>query len=314
MRRRLFLIRAAAAGAAVLGGLWLKDHVIWRRPETVFANGVDSGWSPFVRSQTLLPTLRVQVAGREVTALVDSGAQYSVVDRQLVAGLGLDDLFDMPLIAYGLDGRAQMGRGVTLSLRAGGLAVDGLRAGILDLGPLARAEGLGAPLILGQDLLMQTAVQMDLRRRRLRFLADAAGALSQAYRPLPVRRSGTALMAEATVEGAVISALVDTGSSALLALSEPAAEEAGLLDGRAEEEGTSIVLGGVAAARMIRSRTVTLGDEQWRNVQTAVYPARVLPNYPQALLGMEAFAGRDIILDLKRGRLHLAPLMDVTVN
>jgi len=30
-------------------------------------------------------------------------------------------------------------------------------------------------------------------------------------------------------------------------------------------------------------------------------------------LGMEAFAGRDIILNLGDGQLHLAPLMDVTI-
>lgn len=313
MRRRSFLIRAAAAAAAVGGGLWLKDHVLWRRPALTFGADGTSGWLPFAAPRTLLPTTRVRLAGREFTALIDSGAQYSVIDRRLVAELGLDDVFDMPLIAYGVDGRAQVGRGVTLDLALGEAKVGRLRAGILDLGPLSEDEGLGAPLILGQDLLMQAALEMDLRQRRLRLLSKAEQGLTPAYRALPVRRAGTALMADMTVEGTSVRALVDTGSSSLLALSEGVAGAAGLLDGRPEQAGSSIVLGGVARARMIRAQGVELGGERWRNVVTAVYADRALPNYPDALLGMEAFAGRDVILALSDGALHLAPLMDVTI-
>ncbi|MCZ4108773.1 retropepsin-like aspartic protease [Brevundimonas diminuta] len=313
MNRRTLLIRAGAAAAAVGGGLWLKDHVLWRRPSVTFGADGTSGWLGFVAPRTLLPTVRVRLAGRELTALIDSGAQYSVIDRRLVAELGLDDLFDMPLIAYGVDGRPQMGRGVTLDLAVGTARVGRLRAGILDLGPLGGDEGLGAPLILGQDLLMEAALEMDLRRRRLRLLDEARTALAPAYRPLPVRRSGTALVVEVVVEGAPVRAVVDTGSSSLLALSDEAARTAGLLDGRPEQLGSSIVLGGVARTRMVRAQSVALGGEAWRNVATAVYAGRALPNYPEALLGMEAFAGRNVILNLGDGRLHLAPLMDVTI-
>ena len=313
MNRRSLLIRAGAAAAAVGGGLWLKDHVLWRRPSVTFGADGTSGWLEFVAPRTLLPTVPVRLAGRELTALVDSGAQYSVIDRRLVAELGLDRFFDMPLIAYGVDGRAQMGRGVTLDLTVGAARIERLRAGILDLGPLSEEEGLGTPLILGQDLLMQAALEMDLRRRRLRLISEAQMGRSPAYRAMSVRRSGSALIAEVVVEGVRVEAVVDTGSSALLALSEGAAQSTGLLDGRPEQEGSSIVLGGVARARLIEARTVGLGDEMWRDVTVAVYADRALPNYPDALLGMEAFAGRDIILNLGDGQLHLAPLMDVTI-
>ncbi|MFY0398136.1 aspartyl protease family protein [Brevundimonas naejangsanensis] len=313
MNRRSLFIRAGAAVAAVGGGLWLKDHVLWRRPGVTFGADGSSGWLQFVAPRTLLPTVSVRLAGRELTALIDSGAQYSVIDRRLVAELGLDRFFDMPLIAYGVDGRAQMGRGVTLDLTFGEARIDRLRAGILDLGPLSEEEGLGAPLILGQDLLMQAGLEMDLRRRRLRLFRKAQTELSPAYRAMPVRRAGTSLIADTVVEGVRVQAVLDTGSSALLAVSEGVAQSAGLLDGRPEREGSSIVLGGVARARLIEAKSVALGSETWRDVTIAVYADRALPNYPDALLGMEAFAGRDIILNLGDGQLHLAPLMDVTI-
>ena len=314
MRRRSFLIRAGAAAAAVGGGLWLKDHVIWRRPTLRFPDGGTSGWLAFVVNDAATPTVRVRIAGREITALIDSGAQYSVIDRTLVTALGLTTFFDMPLVAYGVGGQPQVGRGVTLDLTIGSLAVAGLRTAILDLGPLAEAAGLGAPLVLGQDLLGEAVLDLDMKRRRVRLIDPGAHVVSPALRSVPVRRSGTALTTEVTIEGAVIRAVVDTGFSALIALSQGAAEAAGLMDGRAETAGSSIVLGGVARARVIEAKTVTFGDDLWRSIRTPVFADSPLPNYPDALLGVAAFADRQATLDLGRGRLHVSPMMDLTVG
>jgi predicted aspartyl protease len=314
MRRRSFLIRAGAAAAAVGGGLWLKDHVIWRRPRLTFPEGGTSGWSPFVVHDAATPTVRVRIAGRDVTALIDSGAQYSVIDRALVGALGLTTFFDMPMVAYGVGGRAQVGRGVTLDLTIGGMAVTGLRAAILDLGPIADEAGLGAPLVLGQDLLGEAVLELDLKRRRARLADPDLHVVSPALRSVPVRRSGTALTAEVTIEGAVMRAVIDTGFSSLIALSQGAAEAAGLLDGRAETAGSSIVLGGVARARVIEVKTVTFGDDLWRAVATPVFASSPLPNYPDALLGIEAFEEREVALDVGRGRLHVSAQMDLTVG
>jgi predicted aspartyl protease len=49
---------------------------------------------------------------------------------------------------------------------------------------------------------------------------------------VPVKRSGTALTAEVTVEGAVMRAVIDTGFSSLIALSQGAADAAGRQRGR----------------------------------------------------------------------------------
>ena len=314
MRRRSFLIRAGAAVAAVGGGLWLKDHVIWRRPTLRFPDDGASGWLPFAVAGAATPTVRMRIAGREVTALIDSGAQYSVIDRALVEALGLTRFFDMPLVAYGVGGQPQVGRGVTLDLTVGGLAVSGLRTAILDLGPLASAAGLGAPMVLGQDLLGEAVLDLDMKRRRARLSDPGAHVVSPALRPVPVQRSGTAMTAEVTIEGAVIRAVVDTGFSSLVALGQGAAEAAGLLDGRAETVSSSIVLGGVAQARVIEAKTVTFGDDLWRSVSVPVFAVGPLPHAPEALLGVAAFEGRDVAIDLGRGRLHVAPQMDLTVG
>lgn len=302
-------------GAAVGGGWWLKDNVIWRRPDLTFDPA--GGWLDWDAPRTNLPTVRATVGGRAVRALIDSGAQFSVIDRRLFAELDQGSnwarTFDMPLLAYGVGGRAQLGKGTTLAVGLGATRIDTLRAAILDLGPLAHADGLGTPLILGQDVLSQGLLDIDAEARRLRLLPPGSD-VPDHVAPVDVRRVGRALGTTITVEGATIEAVIDTGASGLLSLSREAAQGAGLLDGRARDAGSSLVLGGSAASTVVEARTVTFGDQLYRRVRTAIYGDVTIPGYPVALIGMEAFEGRRLIMDMGGGRLLVSRMLDLTVG
>lgn len=313
MNRRNLLVRLGLLAGGLGGAWWVRDNVLWRDPAVAFAADGTSGWLDYDEPRAAVPTIRAMVAGRPVRALVDSGAQYSVIDRSLFDALGLTQAFDLPLVAYGVGGGAQMGRGVTLDVEAGGMRITGLRAAILSLGPLATEAGLAAPLILGQDVLGETVLDVDAEGRRLRFLPRQGHVAPAEVAPIPVRRSRGALTTEVTVEGATIRAVVDTGASALLALGRDAAENAGLLDGRPSQPSSSIVLGGAIAAQVVRARTITVGDQLYRDVETPIYADVSLPGFPTALLGMEAFAGRRLVMDLAGGSLHASRPLDLTV-
>lgn len=313
MNRRGLLIRAGLVAAGVGGAVWLRDHVLWPDPSVAFADDRSTGWLPYAVAQAPTPTVRAVVGGREVNALIDSGAQYSVIDRALFDALGLTRVFEMPLMAYGVGGSPQVGRGVTLEIEVGGARIGGLRTAILELGPLAGAEGLSAPLILGQDVLGVTTLDLDPQARRVRLGRRDVEPLP-GLAPVAVRRGSRGLTAETTVEGAEIEAVIDTGASTLLALSDSAAREAGLMDGRPRREGSSIVLGGVIGSIVVRARTVTFADALYRDVATPIFPDRPLPGFPRALLGMGAFAGRPLRLDLGAGRLWVGREMDLTVG
>lgn len=315
MRRRGFLVRLGLVAAAGAGAWWLRDNVIWAGPRLSLPAGADTtGWLPWARPGLASPTVEATVNGRPVIALVDSGAQYSVIDRALFEDLGQTRTFDVPLVAYGVGGGAQSGRGATLDVQVGPLGLGALRAAVLDLGPLARAEGIGSPLILGQDVLRALTLDLDPPERRLAFIRP------EAYRPAPdmialeVRLERGALATEVSVEGAALTAVVDTGASALLSLSLEAATQAGLLDGRPERSGESLVLGGAIPARIVRARTLTLGDRLYRDAEVAIYGDAPLPGYPRALLGMAAFRDRRLGLDLKAGRLWVSRAMDVRLG
>ena len=315
MNRRSLLIRAAGLATVVGGAWWARETLIWPAPTLAFAGTGATPWLPYARN-ALVPTVRVRLGDREVVALIDSGAQYSVIDSGLVAELpaARRSMFDMPLVAYGVGGGAQVGRGTTLAIDLPGLTIGGLRAAILDLGPLASAEGLQTPLIIGQDVLGQAVLALDPERRHARLVRRDAFVRPPDLAPASVGRAGSAMTAEVTVEGALLTAVVDTGASALLGLSREAATGAGLMDGRPQRGGVSLVLGGAIRSATVEAQTVTFADHLYRRVPVGVFDQPPLPNFPGGLLGMEAFAGRRMAMDLGAGALFVSRPMDLTIS
>ncbi|HYD26760.1 retropepsin-like aspartic protease [Brevundimonas sp.] len=315
MNRRNLLIRAAGLAAVVGAAWWARETLFWPAPDLGFGEDGATPWLPYARRANV-PTVRVRVEGREVIALIDTGAQYSVIDRALVEALPAQrrSIFEMPLVAYGVGGGTQMGRGTTLEVTLPGLVIGKLRAAILDLGPLASDGGLNTPLILGRDVLEHLVLAIDPARRHVRLIAREAFVRPPDLAPATVRRSGGGLVAQVTVEGVALDAVVDTGASSLLALDKATAEAAGLLDGRRQEVGTSLVLGGAMQAAVLEARTVTFADHLYRRVQVGVFDQPPLPNFPGALVGMEAFMGRRAAFDLGAGTLHVSQPLDLTVG
>ena len=116
------------------------------------------------------------------------------------------------------------------------------------------------------------------------------------------------------MEGATVDAVIDTGASAVLAVTRETAEAAGLLDGRARTPGQSIVLGGVVGAETVIVRTLTIGDELYRQAAVAIYDDVAAPGFPKALVGMAAFEDRRLALDLGGPRLFVERPMQITVG
>jgi predicted aspartyl protease len=314
MNRRNLLTRAAGLAVVAGGALWAREQLFWPAPQLVFGAEGTTAWSAYDPSLGV-PTLDVVIDGREVTALVDTGAQVSVLDKawfQTMPERG-HSLFDMPILAHGVGGGAQVGRGASLDLTAAGLSVGKLRAAVMDLGELA-AGPLARPLILGRDMLGQGVLEIDGQQRRTRLHEPERFVAGEDLAMTPTRRASGALAVGIEVEGVAATGVIDTGSASLLSLSRPTAARSGLLDGRPQTETRSLVLGGAVDARMVEARTVAFADQLHRRVRVGVFEASRWPNAPEALIGMAAFAGRRAAVDIGGWRLMISRVLDLTIS
>lgn len=297
------------------GGIWLlRDRVVWPAPRPAFSDGsASSGWLR-TAGDILVPVVDAAVNGEPVRALIDSGAQATVVDRGLAERLGLLTGVAVPVVAFGVGGAPQTGRAVSFEAQLGVLSIRGLRAAAMDLGVLGALRGSGPPvsLVIGQDVLRTVVLDLDLPHGRLAFHAQGlhvppAGSIS-----VIARTRGRELFTDIRVEEVELEVAVDTGLSGTLALSEDVALSTGLLaPGRPMRRIQSLTFGGPTPGREVIAETLEIGDRTLRRAPVSVY-ARGTPSLlPAGLLGSGAFRRTRVVLDLGRSRLLLAPDREV---
>lgn len=313
--RRALLTQLGLLGAAGAGAWWLKREVVFPAPHASFAGPDGSGWLDFALPEPLtavearLSGLRAIPGGvHPVGALIDSGAQTSVLDARTAERLGVRPGAPLPLLAYGVSGRPQVGRAARLDVALGGLVLPGLRVALLDLGPIVEATGGAATLVLGQDVLRQAVLDVDFPGRRLALRPPGFALVPEGGAPAAARLASGELMTAVKVEGAAPAwAVVDTGSSAALALSERAAAAAGLLDGRAATWSAGVTFGGASRSRTVRAARVAFGHVSLEDVAVQIYAGGAAGALPDGLLGAGALDRLQVRLDLARGALGLAP-------
>ena len=304
--RRGFLGGLAWLGAGAAGTWLLREQVFWPTASLdAEAVGGESGWMPFADDRIPLALIKVGLNGATVTALVDSGAQNSLIDRALADRLELAEALAPPMIAYGAGGGSQVGRGADAEVQLGDMTLNRVRAAVLELGPIAEARAGGVGMILGQDLLQVVVADIDFPNRRARFLPREAHAPPPDSRPASAWKNGRALQARLALEGAPVDAIVDTGATAALSLTRSEAGRAGLLDGRTERRTTSIVLGGAVEGAAVRASRIAFAGRTFEDVEVHIIPDSGLPGFPTGLLGLGLLDEERVLLDLGGGSLRL---------
>lgn len=295
----------AAGGAALY---LVRDRIPWPPPKTVFASGDRTTWIPIPGRGGLIE-IPAEAGGHPIRVVVDSGAQFSAIDRELARRLDLPQTLALPMLAYGVSGGPDLTHTVKLDLSLPGLSVHGMRAAALDIAGLSAATGRGFAMLLGRDVLRNLVLEADFPRDRVAFHRPGTWRPPLDAIEVPLKMTGGAPTTPVRIEGAApVDVLVDTGATGVLALSAQAAQVAGLLaPGRKVEQAHSVSLGGLSLDQMARARTVQVAGRTLRNVPVQIYTPSLRGPVPQGLLGT-GFLGRfHMALDLGAGRLFLIP-------
>ncbi|MBU1376437.1 MAG: aspartyl protease family protein [Alphaproteobacteria bacterium] len=304
--RRGLLLRLgllATAGGALF---MVRDRLPWLPLQPRFVNGRDTPWQALPERGGLIE-IPVTVNGTPVRAVVDSGAQFSAIDRTLAARMALPRTLAAPILAYGVSGGPSLSHTVRLDLALPGLAIPDLRAAALDLAAISAATGRDFQLLIGRDVLRHLVVEADFPRARARFLAREAFRAPRDAIVLPLRTKGGAPVIAVRIEDApALDVLVDTGASGVLALSAPAATRAGLLaPGRQVSSAHSVSLGGLSVDRLVTASTIDVGGMTLHQTDVQIYTPAANAPAPSGLLGTGLFRQFRMALDLGGDRLVL---------
>lgn len=305
--RRRFLSRLAVAAVGV-GGVWLaRDRLPGTGPAVRFQQPRGTPWLRLPTNEGLIE-IDVSVEGKPLRALVDSGAEVSAIDGRIAQQLGLSPRVAFPVVAYGVTGGPLVSYAVALDLALPGLWAGGLAAAALDLDALARAANRDFQIIIGRDLLRHVVLDADYPRDRVRLVSPAQ------YRPpsgavrIPMTRRAGAPMVSVRIEARspAVAVMVDTGSSGVLALSQPVAQNAGLLnEGRLIDTQPTLGLGGLSLSRRVTAQILTLGEINVKNASVQIYPAQAGRPTLDGLLGAGFLRGYRMGLDLSGDALFL---------
>jgi len=212
--------------------------------------------------------LDIEVNGASVEALLDSGAEMTLLNRAFAEQLDL--------VATSTETARGSGKGVLeagivegVTLEAAGLVLEDQTVAVIDLTDVA-TRLLGHPLhaILGRELFDAARLQIDIEGGTLAVVSSSA----------EPRGTGLPLTSEHGIEtfpvrvegGPPVQAALDLGNGSNVLIGAAYARRAGLLDGRPATRERGGGLGGETEREVIRLKSLEVAGRTFHDVPASI--------------------------------------------
>lgn len=244
---------------------------------------------------------RARLAGREVWALLDNRADFTLIDLAFARNTGL---------SLAGEGRSVVGAGggtlaskwvADVPLAIAGQFEARMQMRGLDLSATSKVLGYKIELVLGGDALMQLALRIDPFRHTFHLTPSGMMDLTGANEAIGLQ--GRRALVEVRIGGKPATVSIDLGSNGGLALTEAAWKRMGAT-GR--HLGTGTVTGGTGEpydVEVMEVDEIAIGALSVHKVNTSLEPAR--PGTGDGIVGMAVLGKFVIVMDLGAGKLWL---------
>ncbi|MBI1185817.1 MAG: PDZ domain-containing protein [Alphaproteobacteria bacterium] len=249
--------------------------------------------------------IAVEINGRALVGVYDSGAERSVLDASAARTLGLETGGGGRAVGFGGDRPLQLARGVEARIAGAAHVFDILP--VADLASFTAPFGRRIDMIVGVDAFAESVVEIDVRGARLAFVPRAAFTPPAGAFPLTLRNDGGNLLAAISVDGERVHANVDLGAGDPLTVGPALARRLGL-DGGDLPSTVTTGLGGDVEVRLASVKTLSIANAAFDDVPVQVSPV----NLPvgEANIGFPLLTRFRLAIDYAERRLWLAPQPD----
>jgi hypothetical protein len=287
---------------------------LWNRPkdlvqETFSSPSQSSGWIDFKFVDSKRIFIPARVNGRESLLLLDSGAETTVLGREVAEGAGIRCSGQIGMQGAGGSDVASLCKDVSIQL--GNTTIGGIVATRLDLDAVGRVVGVPIAAILGQEVFNAFVVDIDFEKRRVAFLAPGTfkvpnGAQRVTLKPVTGNR-----VLDISVEGKPpIPVFFDLGNGSALDLFPSYWKPQHLLSDRAHRDSQTGGAGGKQPIVVATLRTVSLAGFTFHNVPTnftAEAATTENSDLVKGNLGMPILSRFRLVTDYAAGQLYLLP-------
>lgn len=245
----------------------------------------------------------VKIAGRDALAVLDNGAQGSLIDQSFAKEAGLQ-IGPPEGVIVTLAGSVPKRRvsNVPLSI-PGAFETDVPALAAMDLSAVSKIVGKKIDFVFGADFFNITTVMVDASRGMMRIGPRAAARLPPTIPVFTV--TGEQPHIEVTINGKPVSLMVDLGANDMVVLTPEAwARIGGGADSGRSHTNHSIIDGATSQVRAELLPSVTLGPIRADNVRASIQPWPISKG--DGAIGFGLLRRFVVIADLGENRLWLA--------
>ena len=243
-----------------------RDRGVYR-----LATDAEARWIPFDLTPGNQIRFTMQLDGRDVTAILDTGVSYSLLAK---ASPALDTA---KLVAGGsataIGGSVALGWMPTRTIALGGLARIGGGVTVADLPAIATGSMSAVDLLVGADMLAGHALDIDYTAKRFRLLRSGRLPFKGETAPLRVSTERSVYESTITLGGRRLAPIVvDTGDGSSVTVTAAGWQAANLTALRTTSA-ISFGLAGPAVSGLAIVPEISVGEMVAREAEVRIEPA-----------------------------------------
>jgi hypothetical protein len=256
-----------------------------------------------------VPFVDIEIGARELSFIVDTGADNELIDAAVAKELGLE--VEDPHTVPQPGGTVEMGNVKDARLAIGALAADVPELMAVPLASLTHIIGRPLHGLIGHTLLRRYVVELDYAAQTIAFFDPGSARPGGAEIPLHISDSDARVDVELVQGGSVAPATLelDTGSFDALGLIDRFVRANKLADNRPTIEVPGVAIGGDTSGYRLRLDRMRLGPFELANVPMGATrtPPTDEPIVFAGVLGAEVLHRFTVGLDYPHERMFLAP-------
>ena len=256
-----------------------------------------------------VPFVDVKIGSRDLSFIVDTGADSELIDAAVAKQLGLS--VENPQTVPQPGGPVSMGKVSRGRLSLGALAADVPQLLAVPLASLTHVVGRPLDGLIGHTLLRRYVVEIDYAAGTISFFDPATAHPRGAEIPLEISDIDAYVTVQLIQGGNVVPAKLelDTGSFDALGLSDRFVQANKLTANKPTIDVPGVAIGGDTSGYRLRLDRMRLGPFELANVPMGATRARPTDEpIPYAgTLGAEVLRRFTVVLDYPHKRMFLAP-------